>query len=436
MSKVYVLDTSVLLNDPTALQAFKDNTIVIPTVVLEELDSKKTNMDEIGRNARHFSRIVDELRNEGNLLDGVNLQNGGELAVLPTPKTSTVYEEYGTKTNDLSIIATAHRLKDKTARNVTLVSKDMLMRIRADAIGVQAEDYLNDKAIGEYEEHYKGYKEVYVDSSVISKFYKTKKIKLPEEVNAHENEFLILKDPVTNGSALAKHRNGELLRTSDKPEKEGVWGLHPRNAQQHMSLDLLQDPSIKVVTMMGKAGTGKTLLALASGLEQSNDDNLFEKMTVARPIVPMGKDIGYLPGEKEEKLRPWIQPIFDNLEFLLKPKQNGQWLEEMIKDLPVPLLVEALTYIRGRSIPDNLVIIDEAQNLTKHEVKTILTRIGEGSKVILTGDPEQIDHPFLDPYSNGLTHVAESFKDQSIAGHVYLTNSERSDLAEISADIL
>ncbi|MBC8079247.1 MAG: PhoH family protein, partial [Gorillibacterium sp.] len=256
---------------------------------------------------------------------------------------------------------------------------------------------------------------------------------LRTRVNPHE--FIILKDEMgTTKSALLKaDRDGKMLEPLHMCN-EAVWGISARNAQQRMAFELLLNDEIPLVTMTGKAGTGKTLLTLAAGLMKAEDEHRYKKLLIARPVVPMGKDIGYLPGEKDEKLRPWMQPIYDNLEFLFDTKKSGD-IDKILAGMG-SIQVEALTYIRGRSIPGQFIIIDEAQNLSRHEVKTIVSRVGEGSKIVLLGDPEQIDHPYLDALSNGLTHVVEKFKNQSVSGHITLEKGERSHLAQLAADLL
>ncbi|KGP70765.1 PhoH family protein, partial [Pontibacillus yanchengensis] len=323
-----------------------------------------------------------------------------------------------------------------SGREVTLVSKDMLMRIKADAIGLIAEDFLSERAVNE-DAIYNGFKELYVNEDEINLFFQTGELDLQQQVAEalHPNEFIILKNRTNpSHSAIGMVRNQEGLLQKCRFQNEQAWGIRPRNAQQVMALELLLRRDIPLVTIAGKAGTGKTLLALAAGLMQIEDFGFYKKLLVARPVVPMGKDIGYLPGEKEEKLRPWMQPIYDNLEYLFDVKKPGE-LDEILSGIG-SIQVEALTYIRGRSIPEQLILIDEAQNLTKHEVKTILTRIGEGSKIVLLGDPHQIDHPYLDEYNNGLIHVVEKFKDQKLSGHVKLVKGERSPLAQLAADFL
>lgn len=431
MKKNYVLDTNVFLSDPNALYAFGDNDITIPSVVLQELDSKKKLMDELGRNARYVSRQLDKLREKGKLHKGVALPNGGMLKVVAPPTDSDAYEIFLNNEVDTSIVAVAKNLHETVCdRKVILVSKDVLVRVKADMY-VEAEDYHNDKVISAKDDKYTGYTEFEVDGEDIDIFFKEKKLASPEQFN--ENHFVVLK----NGkqSALTRFNKGFLYPLYHYDDKDTVYGLQARNMEQKLLIDLLLDDSVPLVTVSGKAGTGKTLLALAAALKQANESTRYKKVVVARPVVPMGRDIGFLPGEMEEKLRPWMQPIFDNLEFLFNAKDQDD-LEKMLAGYEQLIQVEALTYIRGRSIPDQFIIIDEAQNLTQHEAKTILTRVGEGSKIILTGDPEQIDNPYLDAFSNGFTYVIEKMKHLKETGHITLSKGERSDLAQLCADIL
>ncbi|MED1469673.1 PhoH family protein [Bacillus salipaludis] len=442
MSKIYVLDTNVLLQDPYSIFSFEDNEVVIPAVVLEEVDSKKRYMDEIGRNARQVSRLIDGLRAAGKLHEKIPLENGGTIRIeLNHRSFHELQDIFIEKTNDNRILAVAKNLymEEQTKENgkpVIIVSKDALVRVKADAIGLDAEDFLNDRVV-EFEHIYTGFIEVFLPIELLGRFYEKGELYLSEIANHpfYPSQFLIMKDAL-GGSASAI---GMVDKTSKKVKKlvlnqEHVWGIHPRNVQQTMAIELLLRKDITLVTLIGKAGTGKTLLALAAGLMQTEDFREYKKLLVARPIVPVGKDLGFLPGEKQEKLRPWMQPIFDNLEFLFNTKKPGE-LDAILAGMG-SIEVEALTYIRGRSLPKQFIIIDEAQNLTKHEVKTILTRVGEGSKIVLMGDPEQIDHPYLDAYNNGLTYVVERFKDQDISGHVKLLKGERSGLARLAADLL
>ncbi|MTH52586.1 AAA family ATPase [Bacillus mangrovi] len=442
MNKVYVLDTNVLLQDPNSIYSFDDNEVVIPAVVLEEVDSKKRYMDEVGRNARQVSKLIDALREKGKLHEKIPLHNGGVLRIeLNHRSFHELQDIFVEKTNDNRILAVANNLsnEEKTkedGRPVIIVSKDTLVRVKADALGLIAEDFLSDRVV-EVDHVYTGFLDLYIEKDSLDKFYEKNELTLAEVTNHpfYPNQFVIMKDALGGSSSAV----GMVDKTGKKVKRlftdhDHVWGIRPRNVQQTMAVELLLRNDLPLVTLIGKAGTGKTLLALAAGLLQTEDLGTFKKLLVARPIVPVGKDIGFLPGEKEEKLRPWMQPIYDNLEYLFNTKKPGE-LDAILAGMG-SIEVEALTYIRGRSIPDQYIIIDEAQNLTKHEVKTILTRVGERSKIVLMGDPEQIDHPYLDEYNNGLTYVVEKFKDQQIAGHVKLVKGERSGLAQLAADLL
>jgi PhoH-like ATPase len=440
MKKIYVLDTNVLLQDPNAMFAFDDNEVVIPAVVLEEIDSKKRNADEIGRNARHVSRLLDSLRTKGSLSDGVSLDNGGNLKVeLNHRSFSKLQEVFAEITNDNRILAVALNYHlEAQERPVIIVSKDTLVRIKADVLGLTAQDYLTDRIVSQSEDMYTGYLTLHVHPSVIDEFYTYRFLNassLNIGFSLQPHEFVILRDELgSSKSALLKVNSEakklEPLYLSNDP----IWGIAARNAQQRMAFELLLNDDIPLVTLSGKAGTGKTLLTLAAGLMKIEDERKYKKLLIARPVVPMGKDIGYLPGEKDEKLRPWMQPIYDNLEYLFDTKKPGD-IDKILAGLG-SIQVEALTYIRGRSIPGQFIIIDEAQNLSKHEVKTIVSRVGEGSKIVLLGDPEQIDHPYLDASSNGLTYVVERFKQENVSGHITLERGERSHLAQLAADLL
>lgn len=430
----------MLLQDPNSIFSFEDNEVVIPAVVLEEVDSKKRYMDEVGQNARRVSRLIDGLRSKGKLHEKITLESKGTLRIeLNHRSFHELQEIFIEKTNDNRILAVAKNLslEEETkphGRPVILVSKDVLVRVKADAIGLQAEDFLSDRVL-QNEDIDNGYHELYIPTEQLNTFYKQSQLPIKEvtSVPLNPHQFVIMKGN-EGGSALGmldqKAENMKRLVY----DQEHVWGIRPKNVQQTMALELLLRRDIPLVTLIGKAGTGKTLLALAAGLMQTEDLGMFKKLIVARSIVPVGKDLGYLPGEKEEKLRPWMQPIYDNLEFLFNTKKPGE-LDAILAGIG-SIQVEALTYIRGRSIPDQFIIIDEAQNLTKHEVKTLLTRVGEGSKIVLMGDPEQIDHPYLDSLNNGLTYVIERFKGQQISGHVKLVKGERSGLAQLAADLL
>lgn len=443
MKKIFVLDTNVLLHDPNSIFSFKEHEVIIPAVVLEEIDSKKRNADEIGRNARTVSRLLDGLREKGHLHSGVELEHGGTLKVELNHRSFVkVQEMFGEISNDNRILAVAlNYLNEENEkpepRSVVLVSKDVLVRIKADVLGITPEDYLSDRT-GDLNELYAGYQAIHVHPSLIDEYYSNRYLpvrQLKLSYNLYPNEFVILKDEIGTGKSALLRVNSEASRLEPLYlGNDAVWGISARNAQQRMALELLLNDDIPLVTITGKAGTGKTLLALAAGLFKVEDEHKYKKLLIARPVVPMGKDIGYLPGEKDEKLRPWMQPIYDNLEFLFDTKKAGD-IDKILMGLG-SIQVEALTYIRGRSIPSQFIIIDEAQNLSRHEVKTIVSRAGEGSKVILMGDPEQIDHPYLDAASNGLSYIVEKFKQQGISGHITLEKGERSRLAQLAADLL
>jgi PhoH-like ATPase len=426
MRTTYVLDTNVLLSDGNALTAFSNSDVVIPSVVLEELDSKKKLMDELGRNARYISRQLDGFRELGKLHEGVQLENGSILKVVIHNPNSIVFDAFLDDKNDNAIIAVAHFLTE-TNPDTILVSKDVLVRIKADIVNVQAEDYQYDKVASSEDDLYQGYTEILVDDGLIDEFYKGKGLKATKDFSSFdENHFFILKSNLLNNkSAICKRSGKKLVPLYNYSDNMGVFGLTHKNVEQMMALELLLDDSIPLVTLSGKAGTGKTLLALATALHKTEDERKYTKVLVARPVVPMGKDIGFLPGEKEEKLRPWMQPIYDNLEFLFDCKSEKE-LSQTLTGYEDIIKVEALTYIRGRSIANQFIIIDEAQNLSQHEVKTIATRMGEGSKLVLVGDPYQIDNPYL----------IEKMKSVKETGHITLQRGERSTLAQLCADML
>jgi PhoH-like ATPase len=437
MRKNFVLDTNVLLHDPRAIFHFADNTVIIPIYVLEEIDHFKKELSERGRNAREVARRLDEFRNSGaHLSDGVNLDGGGKLKVALASRTlPEAIKASQVVDNFILGVALEVRDADKEAPTI-LVTKDVNLRIRADALGLTAEEYDAEKI--DIEELYSGNAEVEVGGPQVDELYSSGT--LPFEPNGFfANQYLLLRDRENPSHTALGRYDGPNKRVSQiKRLREGVWGIRPRNKEQHYALDLLLNDDIKLVTLVGKAGTGKTLLAIAAGLQKCVEEGIYQKLLVSRPIFPLGKDIGFLPGDIEEKLNPWMQPIYDNIELLLgfskAEKKEGRSHQELI-DLGY-IEIEPLTYIRGRSIPNQFMIVDEAQNLTPHEVKTIITRVGENTKIVLTGDPYQIDNPYVDASSNGLTTVVERFKGEAIAGHVSLVKGERSPLAELAANIL
>jgi PhoH-like ATPase len=440
MKKIFVLDTNVLLHDPRAIFSFEDNDVIIPIVVIEELDKFKKDVNEIGRNARQVSRILDEHRQKGKLSQGVQLEGGGNLRVeLNHQSPECLPNELIATKADNRILATALNLKNDNLP-VILVTKDTNLRIKADALGMRAEDFESD-TIG-IDELFPGETELLVQPGAIDDFYAKGELQ-PGEPKPFPNQFALLKNSANpSQTALARYSQQKQAFVPITGVKHGVWGVNAKNKQQQFALDLLLNDDIRLVTLVGKAGTGKTLLALAAGLEKTIEARTFQRLVVSRPVFPLGKDIGFLPGDIEEKLKPWMQPIRDNLDFLMGASSQGVTGRAKGKkdlqglfDLGM-IEVEPLTYIRGRSMPNQYLIVDEAQNLTPHEIKTIITRAGEGTKVVLTGDPYQIDNPYIDSSSNGLTFVVERFKEEPIAGHITLVKGERSDLAELAATLL
>lgn len=438
MRKTFVLDTNVILHDPQALFRFEDNDLIIPMTVIEEIDRFKKELSETGRNARQFSRIMDGLRDKAKLIEGVELETGGHLRVdLYTEEhMKCLPPELRTDQGDNRILAVALDVKSRSDYPVVFVTKDINLRIKADVVGLTAQDYESDKV--SLEELYTGTAEVFISREGIDLFYSQGFLPIEEEFLA--NQCLTLMD-AANPSHTALARYNRALRQAVpllRAPKEGLWGIHPRNREQQFAFDMLLNEDIQLVTLVGKAGTGKTLLAIAAGLHKSADEGQYSRLLVSRPIFPLGRDLGYLPGDIDEKLSPWMQPIFDNVELLLGAVEEGNKRKRGYKELvDLGLLeIEPLTYIRGRSIPKQYMIVDEAQNLTPHEIKTIVTRAGEGTKIVLTGDPYQIDNPYIDSASNGLTYVVDKFKNEGIAGHVTLDKGERSCLAELAANLL
>lgn len=437
--KTYVLDTNVLLHDPQALFRFEENNIVLPLTVVEEIDRFKKEQSETGRNARQISRIIDGLRSQGRLIDGVQLEGGGlfKIAIYRDEAMKRLPPELRGDQGDNRILAVAKELDDAGGPDVLFITKDINLRIKADTIGLCAEDYESDKV--SIDELYPGTAELLVAQDRVDLFYEEGELDL-EDDDFIANQGITLVDAENpSHSAIGRYdaMTGK-LRPLLRAPKEGVWGIHPRNREQQFAFDLLFNDDIRVVSLVGKAGTGKTLLAIAAGLLKTADESVYSRLLVSRPVFPMGRDLGFLPGDIEEKLAPWMQPIFDNVELLLSSVEEGGKRKRGYKELiDLGLMeIEPLTYIRGRSIPHQYLIVDEAQNLTPHEIKTIITRAGEGTKIVLTGDPYQIDNPYIDSSSNGLSYAVERLKGQDIAGHMTLTKGERSPLAELAANLL
>jgi PhoH-like ATPase len=437
MPKHFVLDTNILLHDPRAILQFEENEVVIPIFVLEEIDQFKKDASELGRNAREVARLLDGFRANGaRLSEGADLPNGGKLRVAAGQRTvPTAVRE--NQVVDHLILGVALDVLERHPNDQTIfVTKDVNLRIRADALGLRAMDFEAGRV--DIDELYSGLTEMAVPGSEVDAFYAQGSLPVPsDEVVA--NQYVLLRDPDSQShSALGRFDPAASKVVPLKKMRDGVWGIRPRNKEQHCALDLLLNDDIKLITLVGKAGTGKTMLAIAAGLQKVVEERTYSRLLVARPIFPLGRDIGYLPGDLEEKLNPWMKPIFDNVEFLMglskTEQKNGRSYRELIELGFIE--IEPLTYIRGRSIPNQFIIIDEAQNLTPHEAKTIITRAGESTKIVLTGDPYQIDNPYVDATSNGLTTLVSKFKGQSLSGHITLTKGERSPLAELASNIL
>jgi PhoH-like ATPase len=436
-SKHFVIDTNVLIHDPRALLSFEENEVVIPIFVLEEIDQFKKEASERGRNAREVARLLDGFRTNGaRLAEGTPLPTGGRIRVASTQRSvpPTLREA---QIADHLILGVALDVRDGHPGDQTIfVTKDVNLRIRADALGLKAMDYEAGRI--DIDELYSGMMDLVVRGEDVDAFYSQGALDLPG-VGVVPNQYVVLRDEKSpSHSALGRFDAGAGKLVPLRKMRDGVWGIRPRNKEQHCALDLLLTDDVKLVTLVGKAGTGKTMLAIAAGLQKVVEERTFSRLLVSRPIFPLGRDVGYLPGDLEEKLNPWMQPIYDNIEFLMglskQDAKNGRSYRELI-DMGF-IEIEPLTYIRGRSIPNQFIIVDEAQNLTPHEVKTIITRVGESTKIVLTGDPYQIDNPYVDATSNGLTTIVQKFKGQAVAGHVTLTKGERSPLAELASNVL
>ncbi len=450
MKKTFVLDTNVILYSAQSIESFQDNDVVIPMAVIEELDKFKKNQDELGRNARQAIRLLDRLRAKGTLREGVPLEGHGsatgKLFVLTSAALSKAEQQnelHSVFMNDLSADSPDNRILrvafalHKEGKTVIFISKDINLRLKADALGLKVMDFEREKV--DFDTLYSGFRIIESDAATINRIYHEGKTEA-KDYGLIPNEFAVLQAPGGKPSVIVRRSTENELTLLDR-RSERVWNVVPRNKEQRMALDMLLDTRIQLITLVGGAGTGKTLLALAAALENTIHHNAYERILVSRPIIPLGNDIGYLPGNKNSKLESWMQPIFDNLDFLLdgenaeRQKSSSHLSTEgLMKSHKLEL--EAITYIRGRSIAKQFMIIDEAQNLTPHEIKTIVSRAGENTKIVLTGDPHQIDNPYLDASSNGLTFAAERLKGHFIHGHITLAKSERSPLAALAAKLL
>lgn len=438
MNKYYVLDTNVLISDPKAIYKFHNQTVVIPITVIEELDTLKSRQDEIGRLARHAIREIEASRiaNPTEIDQGIELPTGGSLRIeLKHTDLNDLPYQVHDENADNRILATAYKLKGD-GKKVTLVTKDANLRIKASSVGLEAEEYRNERV--DIDELYTGQLKIDVAAEIIDKYYLDKKLDLNKLVNGdlpvYPNELVVLTHD--NQSAVgrsAKEGPDLVLRPFHKYSYS--YHLFPKNVEQEFALQLLMDPEIDLVTLSGPAGTGKTLLALLAGMEQVAANNAFSRLLVARPLIPLGKDIGYLPGSIDEKMSVWLKPFHDNLEHIIST--NGHRIEDterLFEDGTIE--VGVLSYIRGRSIPHQFIIIDECQNLERHAVRSVLTRVGKDSKACLTGDLSQIDNPLIDTVTNGLTHVIENLKEEPSVGHITLTKGVRSRLATMIAEKL
>ena len=449
MKKAFILDTNVLLFDPFAIYKLGGNDVIIPIVVIEEIDRFKREMSENGRHARQFSRLVDDMRKDGNLSQGVKLPNGGQLTVELGGGDVPLPSELAMDKADNKILGLALMLKkEQPRRPIKFLTKDSNLRIKADALGVEAEDY--EPSNVEPDELYSGMVTIKVDPTLVDEFYANKRIPNTERIfehdkeagkNFHPNQYVILKD-YANPTHTAMGRFSKELDSIVPLVKpaEGLWGIFPKNAEQAFAVDALLNDEIKLISLLGKAGTGKTLFAIAAGLAKTVDEGVYHRLLVSRPVFPLGKDIGFLPGTIEEKLNPWMQPIYDNVDFLFGSSANrnrrgaGKGAQELMNQ--GLLQIEPLTYIRGRTIPQQYLIVDEAQNLTPHEIKTIITRAGDDTKIVLTGDSFQIDNPYVDSANNGLVYLVDRFKGESISAHITFTKGERSKLSELASNLL
>ena len=440
--KTFVLDTNVILHDPTCINQFEKNNIVIPLVVIEEIDHFKKGTQVINLNAREFARTMDKISGDNIFNGGISLGKGkGKVRiVISRGLNKEIKEAFREDSTDHRVLSVAFELKEKAhqTEKVILVTKDVNLRMKAKALGILAEDYETDR-IGSIDELYSG-KEIIenFDDSILKKFYEP-----PYEICRNEisnvvktkfipNKFFILRNQFR--SVLAKLDN--TAKVFGKINKDTAYGITPRNAEQTFAIQALLDNNIPLVSITGKAGTGKTLLALASALEVRK---FYRQIYIARPIIPLSnKDLGYLPGDIDSKLAPYMQPLWDNLKVIQdqfsETDTKSVVINNMLKD--EKLVIEPLSYIRGRSLQRIFFIVDEAQNLTPHEIKTIITRVGSGTKIVFTGDIYQIDHPYLDTLSNGLSYLIDKFKGQSLYAQINLEKGERSELAELAGNLL
>ena len=437
--KNYVLDTNVLLHDPNSILNFQNNNVLIPIEVIEEIDRFKRESTELGQNARTVSRALDALRAKGHLSEGVGLENGGSLRIIfqkPGHGEKNGHAIMSGTSVDNRIVSLAIDVQKAHPKQPTiLVSKDINLRIKADALGLQAEDYETDRVL--IKDLYTGTFDLMVSAEKMAAFRSNGELELDGGAQYFPNEYCTLTEETNpKRTALTKVDASGKKVVPIIDNREGVWGIKPRNREQHYAFDALLDDRVKLVTLMGKAGTGKTLMAMAAGLKRTVLDREFRRLVVARPTISMGKELGFLPGSLEEKLAPWMQPIHDALEMLSDLNMGHEHRRSGDLMRSGSIVVEALSYIRGRSIAQQFMVIDEAQNLTPLEVKTIITRVGHGTKIVFTGDPYQIDNPYVDSSSNGFNYIISKFRAEPVAAHIELQKGERSELAELAANLL
>jgi PhoH-like ATPase len=435
MRKNYILDANILIHDPNSIFQFADNTVIIPVGVISEIDQFKKERTDRGYSARAVVRLLDSLRaGQHSLASGVPLSNGGMLKVFCDPRRVFTANNGSA---DVEILRVAQVVQEADPDvPVIVVTKDINLRIRADAVGVRAEDYETDRVA--LSDLYSGQVEVAASAEQIAQFHQAGQLPVPEGLQVFANQYVLMRNAAGNPSSALGKVDADCSRIVPIMEsREGLGGIKPRNKEQYFAFDALLDDRVQLVTLMGKAGTGKTLLAIAAGMHLTLRRKQYRHLLVCRPIFPVGRDLGFLPGDVGQKLDPWMKPVVDAVEYLLDAggliKGHADCQSLMHQGM---IEIQPLTYIRGRSISKRFVVIDEAQNLTPLEVKTVITRIGQGAKVVLTGDPYQIDNPYVDADSNGFTYLVNRFKSQPIAAHIELRKGERSELAELAANLL
>ena len=435
LTKTLILDTNVYLTEANAIFSFGRSNIAVPTIVLDEIDKHKHRQDTAGLNARTMNRVLDKLRKKGSLFTGVPLGSGKGRIFAAQYDPRYMPTGMDVQDSDNKIIAIALRLKIE-GNDIAVISRDLNMRVKCDSFGIECHDYQPQQAVESVDSLFDGAGEIIVADDFIEKFYNSDEVYLEEQKQVlYPNQYLVLKsDKDDKKSAICRFKNYNTPLKRIYTYKD-IWGLSANNKEQKYAMDLLFDKDVHILSLTGQAGTGKTLIAAACGLEQvlhsTKSQGGYDKLIITRPVQPMGRDIGFLPGTLEEKMMPWIAPLRDNLEYLFGDKTalDIQMEQGIIE-------IEAMTYIRGRSISNAFMIVDEAQNLTAHELKIIITRVGHGTKLVLTGDIQQIDNSYVDAVSNGLAHAVEKFKNHELSGHVTLYKGERSRLATLAAEIL